>query len=334
MLWLVKTEGDEFMLKKLEVNNFTVFENISIDFCGGIDILIGENGTGKTHLLKILYACCYKKDYDGNVFARYFSNDGWVSLMRKNSHRNGVVIRLLDEKNNEIALIKGDTYIEDKSFSTKPIESVFIPAKEMLSHSKGLLALDRERDIPFDKTLIDIVSKAELGESKIITKFQQTLLSTLSKLIEGEVVFENDVFYVKKDNGLKVGFTMEAEGLRKFGLLWKVIRNGLLDKDSVLLWDEPEANINPQLIPNIVDIALELHRRGVQVFLATHDYNLAKYFEVRRKQGDKVLYHSLYKTDGGVKCETKDYFGKLHNNSIIRADELLLEEVFAKNLGD
>lgn len=198
------------------------------------------------------------------------------------------------------------------------------PSKEMLSHSKGLLALDREREIPFDKTLIDIVSKAELGESKSLTEFQKTLLLKLSKVIEGEVIYENDTFYVVKENGLKVEFSMEAEGLRKFGLLWKLISNGLLDRDSILLWDEPEANINPQLIPVLVDIILELHRKGVQVFLATHDYNLAKYFEVNRTRGDKVIFHSLYKSEDGVRIDTKEYFGKLYNNSI-KADEQLLD---------
>ena len=204
----------------------------------------------------------------------------------------------------------------------------------MLSHSKGLLALDRERDIPFDKTLIDIVAKAELGESKTMTELQKALLSKLSKLIEGEVIYENDEFYVKKNDGSKVEFSMEAEGLRKFGLLWKLIRNGLLVKDSVLLWDEPEANINPQLIPTLVDIILELQRKGVHVVLGTHDYNLAKYFEVNRTKVDKVKYHSLFKSDDGVQIETADYFGKLNNNPIIKADELLLDRVFEKNLGD
>lgn len=323
------------MLKKLEVTNFTVFKKISIEFGGGIEIIIGENGTGKTHLLKILYACCNKDENDGKAFASYFSSSGWAPLKRNNSPKNGVVIRLLDERNTEIALINGNNGIlKQKPFLNINIKSVFIPAKEMLSHSKGLLALDRERDIPFDKTLIDIVAKAELGESKTITEFQKALLSTLSKLIEGDVIYENGEFYVKKKDGPKVEFSMEAEGLRKFGLLWILIRNGFLEKDSVLLWDEPEANINPQLIPILVDIILELHRKGVQVFLATHDYNLAKYFEVNRTKGDKVKYHSLFKSEEGVQIETTEYFGKLIHNSIINADELLLDKVFDKNLGD
>lgn len=84
----------------------------------------------------------------------------------------------------------------------------------------------------------------------------------------------------------------------------------------------------------MVDVLLELQRNGVQIFIATHDYNLAKYFEVKRKAGDKVLYHSLLKTDSGVKSQSNEYFGMLQENSIIEADEKLLDEVFDKNLGD
>lgn len=51
-------------------------------------------------------------------------------------------------------------------------------------------------------------------------------------------------------------------------------KNGMLEKGSVLFWDEPEANINPKYIPIIVDLLLVLSRSGVQIFVSTHDYFL------------------------------------------------------------
>lgn len=98
--------------------------------------------------------------------------------------------------------------------------------------------------------------------------------------------------------------------------------------------DEPEANINPELIPMLVDILLELQSAGVQIFISTHSYNLAKYFEVKRSEKDQVLFHSLYKNGNEVLSQTEEYFGKLSNNKIILADEKLLDEVFEKNLED
>jgi guanylate kinase len=84
----------------------------------------------------------------------------------------------------------------------------------------------------------------------------------------------------------------------------------------------------------LVEILLELQTQGVQIFISTHSYNLAKYFEIKRKENNRVLFHSLYKSDNEVLAQTEEYFGKLINNKIILADEKLLDEVFEKNLED
>jgi ABC-type lipoprotein export system ATPase subunit len=43
------------MLKSLKLENFTVFAEAELEFSPGINVIIGENGTGKTHLLKAAY---------------------------------------------------------------------------------------------------------------------------------------------------------------------------------------------------------------------------------------------------------------------------------------
>ena len=43
------------MLKSLVLENFTVFPSAHFDFSPGINAFVGENGTGKTHLLKVAY---------------------------------------------------------------------------------------------------------------------------------------------------------------------------------------------------------------------------------------------------------------------------------------
>ena len=46
------------MLQKLTLKNFTRFDDIAIEFVPGINVIIGENATGKTHLMKVAYAVC------------------------------------------------------------------------------------------------------------------------------------------------------------------------------------------------------------------------------------------------------------------------------------
>ena len=44
------------MITRFKASNFTVFTDVDVTFSPGINIIIGENGTGKTHLMKAVYA--------------------------------------------------------------------------------------------------------------------------------------------------------------------------------------------------------------------------------------------------------------------------------------
>ncbi|MDA3873524.1 MAG: AAA family ATPase, partial [Kiritimatiellae bacterium] len=46
------------MIEKLHLKNFTAFQNVEIELSPKINVIIGENGTGKTHLLKAAYSLC------------------------------------------------------------------------------------------------------------------------------------------------------------------------------------------------------------------------------------------------------------------------------------
>ena len=54
-------------IESIGLKNFTVFKNFRIDVSSSINIFIGENGSGKTHLLKAIYAACESSRYEGNI---------------------------------------------------------------------------------------------------------------------------------------------------------------------------------------------------------------------------------------------------------------------------
>jgi hypothetical protein len=185
-------------------------------------VLIGANATGKTTLIKYLYWWSgnykyldYKYNADNHETVSNFSS---IELYFGGA-QTPKPISLLPQVG------------ADKT----EYQRVFIPEKDMLSNSKGLLALYHNRDIPFEKQYIDILSNAQLPETRKISAICQTLLSIISKVIDGEVICNNDVFFIKKNkNGKKFPFSWEASGFRKFGLLWKLLRNGLLESGSIL----------------------------------------------------------------------------------------------------
>ena len=136
-----------------------------------------------------------------------------------------------------------------------------------------------------------------------------------------------DRFYLKPGTQAKLEFNLVAEGLRKIALLWQLIKNGTLEKGSVLFLDEPEAKINPKYIPVLAELLIMLETEGVQIFVSTHDYFLSKYIEVKRRQDSKLQYISLYKNENNkVLCEIAPEFELLEHNAIMDTFRQLYRE--------
>lgn len=49
-------------IKRIKFQNYTVFEDQQMEFSPGINVIIGENGTGKTHLMKRMMKESYSQD--------------------------------------------------------------------------------------------------------------------------------------------------------------------------------------------------------------------------------------------------------------------------------
>lgn len=339
------------IIKKIKLENYTVFEDQQIEFCKGINIFIGENGTGKTHILKALYSACQsvskKTSFSHKLVSTMLPDDYKISrlITRKQGNRNGL-IRITAGKREGgqdrilTATFHGKTKKWEAEISGEDgweesfagMSSIFIPAKEILSHSYNLNAAAEMDNVRFDDTYLDIINAAKVDISVgRNSSAREAMLKAVERMTHGTVIYDakRDEFYLKSGSS-KQEFNLIAEGIRKMALLWQLIKNGTLENGSVLFWDEPEANINPTYIPIIVEILLELQRKGVQVFISTHDYMLASYFEVKKIESDTLMFHSLSVTGKAyeVTYEKAEKFADLQNNSIISAFDKLLNEIY------
>ncbi len=323
-------------ITSIQVMNIMAFQQeqaFKLDFSDGINIIIGENGTGKTTLLKMIYAAAQWSNDEtvdfNEFFSQYIINGDLVKYNECLSKECGFKV-FSNENFIEFKYCNKDLSMKKRN-ANLCVKSVFIPTTEMLSHSKGFLALNEKFKMPFDKTQVDIIVNASLPEARKVPEYVRKILDEISKAIDGEVIQENDVFYVLKRDGRKIDFSLEAEGLRKLALLWKLIRNGLLEEGTALLWDEPEANLNPELFPLVVKILLELQKNGIQIFVATHSYNFAKYLEILRTNKELVQFHNLYRSESKEICGQSAYkMEDLEPNHIMNADKELLDMVYSE----
>ena len=328
-------------LTKFEAENFTVFEDITIPFSRGLNVLLGENGVGKTHIMKLAYAACQSSKHDVSISQKttmLFRPDQSSIGRLVNRHKNG--------NNTAKVLVESDTSKIGMVFSTKTkkwdaeinsekwekqmsdLTSVFIPAKEILSNAWNLDAAVKMGNVEFDDTYLDIIAAAKIDISRgVDSTARKKYLETLQKISNGKITVHDDRFYLKPGTQAKLEFNLVAEGLRKIALLWQLIKNGTLEKGSVLFWDEPEANINPKYIPVLAELLIMLESEGVQIFVSTHDYFLAKYIEVKRNEKSDVQYVSLYKDeDNKVQCEIAKEFELLEHNAIMDTFRQLYRE--------
>lgn len=183
-------------------------------------------------------------------------------------------------------------------------------------------------NVEFDDTYLDIIAAAKIDISRgADSAARKKYLDILQKISAGKVTIHDDRFYLKPGTQAKLEFNLVAEGIRKIALLWQLIKNGTLEKGSVLFWDEPEANINPKYIPVLAELLIMLESEGVQIFVSTHDYFLSKYIEVKRNKDSDVQYISLYKNEEDkIQCEIANEFELLEHNAIMDTFRQLYRE--------
>jgi len=369
-------------IDRVEIKDFLVFrDEFKMDFCPGVNVLIGGNGTGKTTLLKAAYRLCgsaknrWTEEYffaEGR-FTGSFVNRPFEYLKMQatiDDAKTRICIRSLfqnladeeesgvssgnkiidngewvsyhpDEYKDDFTQAKAEMIIGDlqdelvfRSPNYTVIPTVFIPATNLLTHSRGLVEMIDGYEMDFDATQIDILKYAQRPATRTPKPNCAKVIGKLGSIIGGEVLYDNGCFYIKKNSGMDVEFAIEASGFVRLGLLWKLLRNGLLERGSILFWDEPENSLNPEHVPKLVDILLELSRNGVQIFIATHSELLSGYFAVTRQKGDTVMFYSLYKDGEKICADVSDRFELLEPNNLTAEPVKLYEKEIERGLGN
>ena len=334
-------------LTRVRLKNFTAFAELDLELSPGINVLVGTNGTGKTHLMKVCYAACEVSRTNEDIVEKltkvFLPSNGdmgrTVNRMRGRVFEPAVVqVFAKDEEihadfDEEEGFIGGSMLM--KEWPGSVIESTYIPVKEMLSNAPGFRSLYAQREIHFEEVYRDILDRAYLPPLREFPDVKTScLLAGLRLAMGGDVSIKNEEFFLSSERG-DIEFTLLAEGMRKLGLLWLLIRNGSLRPGSVLFWDEPETNLNPKLYGVVMGVLLELQRNGVQIFLATHDYGILKELELRMHKGDEVAFHSLYHDEdsGEIACNTTPNYLDIHPNAIAEAFDDLYDREIERSLG-
>ena len=344
------SENFDNKIKRLELENFTCFAKADMDFSSGINVFIGENGTGKTHILKILSSLSWHFPAEPSVFNENFpiskSNATGImqtdclaesfksfpaKLLRKDSLSSNLKFVIgenfkvgfeLQSSEQKTSLLSAFTSYSDLRSWWKDLSPLFIPTSEMLSFHKGFTEGYEKRENYFDVMYYRLGKALNALPLKEMPKSMAKLIRDLEKVIGGEVFQKDQSFQIAFDGNDIQESPVVASGINKLAQMIYLIKNGSLTKDTILFWDEPEVNLNPRYIKIVAQFLQTLAKNGVQIFVATHDYLLAHLLSLdashrRETEAPPMKFFAFYKGEDGTEIESADTIAGIQNNAIL-----------------
>ncbi len=263
----------------MTLTHFGAFRGCVFSCSPGLNVVTGMNGTGKTHLLKLVYAGL--RHWSGTPFDQALPDlllapgEGIDRLLfRDPLVREGTVSFRTDSGawafRLETSGSRGKTArVHLQSDPGSPVPPAFLFPLEELPEGRG-----NGRPHPLTKPLIAEVEKA----------------------MPGRVVVRGRRLKIANARG-EIGISLATPVVRQLGLLSLLLRRGRMGPGSVLLWDIPEADAGPTFMGQIAELLLSFQRSGIQVIVATRDYVLLKEIDLLRKTEDLVRYHSLFRDE-------------------------------------
>ena len=299
------------MIRKLDVEGVTVFpQEVSFDFVPGINVIVGGNDSGKSHLMKL----CYALGRWGEKSIRRDFPEAWAEERRLHHHltrtfgiheigslvsRGGGVSEarvhasLQGEKapigSAELELRFAATQGEQLRITTMPQRflqenALFIPPREALSLFPYYMQVGkRYPDMP-DALSWDLCSALEGTADTPPGADMLRVQRYLEGMLHGRLVRQNSRFVLQRGKEAPMELSLVAEGFKRLGTVGLLAGNGMLRPGSTLYWDEPEMNLNTAQLPELCQAVLLLCSAGVQLIITTHSLFLLRELVIRLGQ--------------------------------------------------
>ena len=293
------------MIRKLVVEGVPVFpKQESFSFVPGLNIIVGGNDSGKSHLMKLCYAIT-KWGCDGarrelpEVWAeekrlrrdmlRVYGTHNLSSLTARNRGNGSAKIKASLE-GAKVPLGTAELsfgFVSDKEeeglhiaklpqrFLTE--NAVFISPREVLSIYPCYMQAGKRYPELLDSASWELCRALEEEPgSTPIPGLLRHVIEEIESLLSGRLQRLNGRFYLQRPGQEPLELNLVAEGFKRIGTLGLLIGNGTIRPGTALFWDEPEMNLNTTHLPRLVSILMGLCHAGVQVMLTTHSLFLLR----------------------------------------------------------
>ena len=313
------------MIRQLTVSGFTTFlDEVRLEFVPGINVILGGNDSGKSHLMRLCYALCrwgeksLRRDFPElwaeeerlrRHLLRAFGARQLSSLVsRRAAHGSAQVSTSLygakapvgcvdlsfcfhrEGEGSGLSIgIMPDRFLQERA--------LFIPLREVLTLYPCYVQVGKRYPDLLDGPTWDLCCALEEERTSKQRPELEPGLHRVQRLTEallqGKLGCESGGrFVLQRGQGGEeaVELGLMAEGYKRPGTLNLLIGNGSLRSGDTLFWDEPELNLNAAHLPLLCGLLLGLGEAGVQVILSTHSLFLLRELVIRlsRREGREI----------------------------------------------
>ena len=330
------------MITDLIVDSFGPLKHADCRNLGQINLFIGHNGSGKTFLLKALYSAlrtieAFKRGNEPRSEKEILSEKlYWMfqtkelgSMVRKGD--NNLRFTIKSDKNEGFSYSFGNSTTKivsnvSNTFVTKKDNTIFIPAKEILSLREVILeARENFSAFGFDDAYYDLAKALRpTTKGKNVKSFADAR-KELGDVIGGRIGYDDKqrTWFFYGDNNKKYDLALTSEGIKKISILDALLGNHYLSKGSMVIIDEVEANLHPEMISHFMDIIYLLAKGGLQFFISSHSYFVIKKLYILAQQHQKSIPTWSFEKGVATRFDLKE---EMPENAIINESIRLYKE--------
>lgn len=211
-------------------------------------------------------------EFDSSILL-YGEEEGEITLLENKLE----LIKIKVTKENKIFLLSDiePIQIKDATFIESPL---ILNNHDLLIRSQSGLNLNKRNierlGIPYTtlhtKDLFDKLKKISFSLF-FDDDFEENILREIQQIIDGNIIYDNqkrDFIYSKGQKNISIKNT--ASGIKSFGILQLLLLNGVLNKNSILIIDEPENHLHPIWQLKYAKLLVTFAKNGITTLIASH----------------------------------------------------------------